>query len=148
MPKSSSSYLFPDINVWVALSYERHIHHSAARRWFDQCDANVLICFCRFTQLGFLRLLTTNAVMGQDGVLSQADAWRLYDRWYEDGRILFLEEPVLLEPQFRILTQDVRPAPKDWADAYLAAFATATGLRLVTFDISFGTKLREVDLLL
>jgi len=79
--------------------------------------------FCRFTQLGLLRLLTTGAVMGEDKVLSQTEAWVVYDRWIQDDRVSFVEESSTLEARFRALTQDERPATKDWADSYLYAFA-------------------------
>jgi predicted nucleic acid-binding protein len=32
------------------------------------------------------------------------------------------------------MSQLQRPAPKDWADSYLAAFAIASQLTVVTFD--------------
>jgi uncharacterized protein len=147
MPKSSSSFLFPDINVWLALSYERHVHYSSAREWFEKLDVKARLCFCRFTQLGLLRLLTTDAVMGADEVLSQVEAWRVYDRWIEDDRILLAEEPSALEPRFRALSQHQRPAPKDWADSYLSAFAETAGLRLVTFDHSLRNKSADIQLL-
>jgi hypothetical protein len=35
MPPSTTS-LFPDINVWVALTYEGHVHHAAAAAWFAE----------------------------------------------------------------------------------------------------------------
>jgi hypothetical protein len=148
MPESTSSFLFPDINVWLALSYERHIHYSVARQWFETLDAGARVCFCRFTQIGLLRLLTTEAVMGQD-VLSQKDAWRIYDRWLEDDRVLFMEEPspALMAVSFRALSQHNRPAPKDWADSYLAAFASVAGLRLVTLDHSIRPKSRNLLML-
>jgi len=131
----------------MALTYEGHIHHAGARKWFEQLDAEAHICFCRFTQLSLLRLLTTTAVMGDDEVMSQADAWRAYDRWMEDGRIMLVDEPPGMEPAFRSMTRKPRPAPKDWADSYLAAFAVTAGLRLVTFDQGFRGKIREVLLL-
>lgn len=34
MTKSSRLFLFPDINVWVALAYDRHTQHIRARKWF------------------------------------------------------------------------------------------------------------------
>ena len=34
MPESTRSSLFPDINVWIALSYEGHAHHATAVKWF------------------------------------------------------------------------------------------------------------------
>jgi|SRR5277367_7070291 len=146
MPRSSSSFLFPDINVWLALSSERHVHYSLARRWFERQRDDVRLCFCRFTQLGLLRLLTTEAVMMEE-VLTQAQAWRAYDSWLDDDRILFLEEPATIEPRFRALTQLKQPAAKDWSDSYLSAFAATAGLRLVTFDQSLHKKSSNTELL-
>ena len=134
MPRSSSSYLFPDLNVWLALSYERHVHHSPAVQWFETLPQTARLAFCRFTQIGLLRLLTIAAVMGGDGALSQREAWDVYDRWIQDDRIAYLEEPSTLEQYLQTFSQKAEPAPKDWADSYLAAFAEAAGIRLVTFD--------------
>jgi hypothetical protein len=128
------------VNVWLALSYQRHVHYSAARAWFERLDDDVRACFCRLTQIGLLRLLTTEAVMGDDEVLSQVQAWRVYDRWIEDDRIVFVDEPPSLESRFRMLSAQPRAAPKDWADSYLSAFAETAGGRLVTFDRALGTK--------
>ncbi len=147
MPKSSSSFHFPDLNVWLALSYQRHVHYPSARAWFERLDDNSRVCFCRFTQLGLLRLLTTAAVMGEDHVLSQTEAWLVYDRWLQDDRILYVEEPAAVEARFRALSQHRRPAPKDWADSYLSAFAETAGLRLVTFDQALRQKGANVLLL-
>jgi len=77
------SYL-ADINVWLALSWGGHPHSSTAWNWFRALvDDDVL--FCRFTQIGLLRLLTTKAVMGQD-CLTVRKAWRVYDGWLRDRR--------------------------------------------------------------
>ena len=143
MPRSTTSFLFPDVNVWLALSYQRHVHHPAAKAWFERLAENARLCFCRFTQLGLLRLLTTDAVMGDDKVLSQAEAWRVYDRLNSDERIVFLEEPFTMEATFRAFSRDTRPAPKDWADSYLMAFADVSGLRLATFDKALHAKFSD-----
>jgi len=143
MPRSSKSFLFPDVNVWLALTYDRHIHHSAAKNWLEGVDTAARLCFCRFTQISFLRLLNIGAVMGEDGVLSQARAWDAYDRWIEDGDAILLEEPAAIEPSFRAFSQQTRPAPKDWADSYLAAFASVLNLRLVSFDQGFRQRAKE-----
>ncbi len=140
MPRSTRSFLFPDINVWLALSYQRHIHYPSARGWFERLADNSHVCFCRFTQLRLLRLLTTGAVMGEDKVLSQAEAWVVYDRWIQDDRVSFVEESSTLEARFRALTQDERPATKDWAGSYLYAFAETADLHLVTFDRTLRQK--------
>ena len=133
MPRSTRSFLFPDVNVWIALTYRGHIHYTTARAWLGSVPDDSELCFCRLTQLGFLRLLTTPAVMG-NRVMSQAAAWQVYDDWIENGRARFIEEPPSIEHIFRSLSQSQQPAPKDWADSYVSAFAQDSGLRLVTFD--------------
>jgi toxin-antitoxin system PIN domain toxin len=133
MPASTKSSLFPDINVWIALTYEGHVHHARAVEWFGALDQDASLIFCRLTQLGLLRLLTAAAVMG-DEVMTQPEAWAAYDRWRQDDRVELMDEPSGLERRFRALTRRRNPATKDWADAYLAAFAAAGELTVVTFD--------------
>src|ERR1019366_8727619 len=57
-----TSYLI-DSNVWLALTWEQHPLHISASRWYASMDDSPLL-FCRFTMLGFLRLLTHGQVMG------------------------------------------------------------------------------------
>ena len=133
MRESTTSSVFPDINVWVALSHSGHVHHDVARDWFETLEDGSSLSFCRFTQLGFLRLLTAGAVMGDD-VLTQASAWSVYDRWLDDDRIGYAEEPAGLDRAFRSLTRLRQASPKAWADAYLMAFAERSRMPLVTFD--------------
>ena len=147
MPRSTRSFLFPDVNVWVALTYSGHIHHQVASEWFRRLDEGFSLCFCRFTQIGMLRLLTTAAVMGKDEVLTQVEAWEAYDRWIEDDRISFLEEPPAMDNLFRSFSSGSHPHPQEWADACLAAFATAYGLQLVTFDRGLARRLNNSILL-
>jgi uncharacterized protein len=147
MPRSSRLFLFPDINVWIALSYDRHVHHRIARRWFEGLGPTSRLFFCRFTQLGLLRLLTAEAVMGPDKAMTQAEAWRAYDQWVRDERVEYLDEPAGLEAHFRSLTRLPSAAPKDWADSYLAAFAATARLTVVTFDQAFERRARELILL-
>jgi uncharacterized protein len=146
MSASTKSFYFPDINVWIALTWDGHVHHRRAAAWFTEIDNDGRLFFCRFTQLGLLRLLTSEAVMGPD-VMTQRGAWLAYDRFIEDERIGFLDEPVDLEGRFRSMTRLRHPAPKDWADSYLAAFAAASDLTLVTFDVALRSKAARVVLL-
>jgi toxin-antitoxin system PIN domain toxin len=146
MPGFTTSFLFPDINVWVALTHGAHIHHLVARDWFASLDGDERFCFCRFTQLGLLRLLTAEAVMGLD-VMTQVDAWAVYDRWREDDRVTWLEEPPDLDRRFRGLTASKRAAPKTWADAYLIAFADASQVTLVTFDRALRGRAKPMILI-
>jgi len=147
MPRFSKSFLFPDVNVWVALTYGGHEHHNAARTWFDALDGDARICFCRFTQISLLRLLTSQAVMGEDEVMTQIEAWGAYEQWKEDDRVLFLDEPLNVETTFRGLTRQKRPNTKNWADAYLAAFATVSAMKFVTFDRDFVGKVDDLLIL-
>jgi hypothetical protein len=97
--------------------------------------------------MSFLRLLTTEAVMGEDGVLTQAEAWKTYDRWFENERVCLLAEPPAIEPEFRSLSSHNRAAPKAWTDAYLAAFASGADLTLVSFDQGFRGRVKHLRLL-
>ena len=146
MPESTTSFLFPDINVWIALTYQGHIHHARAASWFSTLPLDSRLFFCRFTQLGFLRLLTAEAVMA-DEAMNQPQAWHNYDRWLQDDRVACLDEPPGLERIFRNLTRLRRPATKDWADSYLCAFASASQLTLVTFDRSLSRRASNSRLL-
>jgi toxin-antitoxin system PIN domain toxin len=135
------------VNVWVALTYSGHEHHSVAKTWFEALDMDARVCFCRFTQISLLRLLTTSALMGVDEVMTQAEAWNAYDLWKQDSRVFFLEEPPNVEAAFRGLTRQLRPNPKNWADAYLAAFASVSAMQLVTFDRDFHGKIENLLIL-
>lgn len=146
MKPSTNLFNFPDINVWIALSYERHEHHSAARSWLDRLDGNARICFSRFTQMGLLRLLTIEAVM-RDDVMNQKQAWEIYDAWSKDDRVVLAEESARVETAFKRLSQSSHPSPKSWADAYLAAFASESGMNLITFDRGFRGKIHDLVLL-
>jgi hypothetical protein len=131
------SLSFPDINVWLAIAAPEHVHAFIARRWWEQESGN--IAFSRFTQLGFLRLVTTAEVM--DGKpLSMAEAWRVYDHFYDDERVMFLSEPPEVEKQFRDRTAARSASPKMWADAWLLAVAQAAEGILVTLDQALASR--------
>ena len=129
---------FPDVNVWLALAYRGHQHHPTASAWFERVEEGGAI-FCRFTQLGLLRLLTHPAIM-RDEVKTQQEAWKAYDQLAGDARVCFFSEaePERVEAALRALTAGSRFAHQQWPDAYLAAFAKASGLTLVTFDKALG----------
>jgi len=130
--------VFPDINVWLALSFSRHAHHKVAQEWFASLAEDTELVFCRFTQMGLLRLVTTASVMGVDAK-SQRQAWRLYDDLIRYSA-RFAPEPDRLEDSFRAFAKLNTASPKDWADSYLAAFAEEIGAVLVTFDGALGLR--------
>jgi toxin-antitoxin system PIN domain toxin len=133
------------VNVWLALAHEIHPHHASAHRWERSLDPDAILCFCRFTQLGLLRLLTNSSAMGKDA-LTQAQAWKVYDSLLAAGARL-LDEPRGLEAVFRRLTRRDEVSTKQWADGYLAAFASAAKLPLVTFDKALGATSKSAVLL-
>jgi len=131
---SSSNLDLPDINVWLALVDENHSLHLAAGRYWAE-NRGVDTAFCRVSMLGFLRLSTRSGVLTR--TLSHEQAWDTYRRFMELPEVRFLTEPASAEHHFATLT--LRPGLPHhlWTDAYLAAFAFATGARLVSFDTDF-----------
>jgi toxin-antitoxin system PIN domain toxin len=132
-----SSLSFPDINVWLAIAAPEHVHAAIAKGWWHQETGS--IAFCRLTQLGFLRLMTTAAVM--DGKpLTMTEAWRVYDRLYDDDRVTFISEPPEVDKRFREKASRRTASPKVWADAWLLAVAQAAEGILVTFDKALASQ--------
>ena len=134
---------FLDANVWLALIWSRHVHSERAREWFER-SADEQFFFCRFTQITVLRLVTPNEIMDKD-TKNMSEAWNLWDKVRADNRIAFLPEPDGLENEFRKRSRLSSRSPKVWADAYLLAFASVAGLKLVTFDHALAS--RGVDVL-
>lgn len=116
------------------MAYEGHQHHVPAAAWFAGLGGD-RVRFCRFTQIGFLRLLTHPNVMQKD-VRSQTEAWKAYDLFLQDERVSYQEESdgEQVEAALRKLTSGRGSSSKQWPDAYLVAFAHVAGLTLVTFD--------------
>jgi toxin-antitoxin system PIN domain toxin len=110
-----------DVNTWLALTFDSHVHHPSAKAWFDAQPSSAVCAFCRLTQMGFLRLATNPSVFGKDAV-SMAEAWQKYAIFLSDPRVSYAEEPVMLEIQWRAFTQAFTQAqafsPKVWNDAY------------------------------
>ncbi len=130
-----TSYLI-DVNVWLALSWEGHVHSVAATEWLSgRPKSATRLQFCRTTQLGLLRLLTNGQVMGAS-VLDLGQAWQVYDRWMEDPRVRFAGEAAGTDAAFRSASRVFasRPATKAIVDSYLVGLAMANKCAIVTFD--------------
>lgn len=126
---------FPDVNVWIALSVSAHPHNQQAWNWKTQLSAGDRVLFSRYTQLGLLRLLTNNAVMGVQ-VLTLREGWAVDDQWLADPSVEFCPDPPQAEDSFRLFTVPFasKAAAKWVGDCWLLAFAQASQSRLVTFD--------------
>ena len=127
---------FPDINVWLALAVKEHVFHPQARAWWEHDDSEA-IGFCRFSQIGLLRCLTTAAVM-QGEPLTNERAWGVYEAFHQDVRVRMFSEFPALDAAFRRYSSLAQPAPKLWGDGYLAAHAVSSNAQLITFDQGFG----------
>jgi toxin-antitoxin system PIN domain toxin len=137
MKKSMNSLSFPDVNLWLALAVPEHVHFGLAVQWWEGTEDR--IAFCRLTQMGLLRLLTTASIMGGKPLASAA-AWTVYDRFFADDRVVFVAEPSRVEAHFRECTTFASAAPKVWADAWLLAFAQAASGTLMTFDKALAAR--------
>ncbi len=124
--------LLPDVNVWLALTFDSHVHHQSAKTWLEALSGEACL-FCRITQQGFLRLATNSTIFGRHA-LTMLDAWQVYDVLQSDPCISYVEEPLHVEQHWRSLTSRSSHSPNVWTDAYLAAFAIAANCELVSFD--------------
>ena len=104
----------PDVNVWLALVDENHVHHERAiAYWCEQSAAE--IAFCRVTALAFLRLSTHAKILSCP--LSPKEAWDIYQRYRDEAEEGFIHSL--------------------WTDCYLAALASFRNCRVVSFDQDF-----------
>jgi uncharacterized protein len=131
----------PDVGVWLAAVWGRHVHHPVVARWFERQHQEFVLC--RITQMSLLRLLSNPSVMGDD-VLTRSAAWAVIDQLRSDGRIIWYDEPRHLEPVWRALSARDDSSHKLWTDDYLAAFAQAGGLTLATLDHGFSKRYPSV----
>ncbi len=124
----------PDINVWLALIDQRHIHHTLASRYWNDVTVQSR-GFCRITANGFLRLSTHAKVFPNP--LSPHEAWITYRQFLAMPNIRWLSEPNNLDDTYCALSCTPGFAQHLWTDAYLAAFAMTARARLVSFDGDF-----------
>ncbi|HWP62869.1 MAG TPA: TA system VapC family ribonuclease toxin [Candidatus Binatia bacterium] len=124
-----------DVSVWLPLSVPDHVHHERARQYWDR-EAADEVMFCRVTALAFLRLVTNPRVL-RDRALHGATAWNALRTWLATPGVGWLDEPPALDEWLARWASDLDLSGAGWTDAYLAAFAAASGCRLVAFDADF-----------
>lgn len=131
-------FLF-DVNVWVAAIFPTHAFHLQAQDALQKALPGEPAIFCRSTEQSFLRLTSTPALLkiyGAEG-LSNRDALAALDALLALPQVAEREEPPGMISLWRRLASCDTASPKAWMDAYLAAFAIAGGLRIVTLDHDF-----------
>jgi len=129
-----------DVNVWLAAAFAAHPAHGAARRVLHDASADEPALWCRATQQSFLRLASTPVITAAYGVAkaTNADAWVALEAFLALPQVDVIDEPPELDRHWRQLGAIEQSAPKRWMDAYLAAFAMAAGVLLVSLDRDFS----------
>ncbi len=126
-----------DLNVLLYAVNESSVHHSAARRWWEEAvNGEEPIGIPWIVLLGFLRLSVNSAVfphpLDSDAALEKVDTW------------LALESTRLVREKeghwdvLRPLLADSGTAGNLTTDAHLAALAISHGAVLVSFDNDFS----------
>lgn len=125
----------PDVNLWLSLIDPDHVHHARARR-HGEVEAAAEIAFCRVTMLGLLRLLTNPRVM-RGAPFTAVEAWDAYQAFIALPEIFFIEDSLAAEEKFRQWTARQDLPAHGRTDAWIAALASASGARVVSFDADF-----------
>lgn len=112
-----------DGNVLVALAYQAHVHHAAARQWFRQTETP--FATCPITQGTLVRML-----LHFEAVPRTEDAVAVLRGFIEHPRHRFWPDAI---DYLQIDWKGVM-GHKQVTDAYLAALAGRNHGRLATFD--------------
>ena len=128
-----------DTNTWLAALFTSHPFHSVAQAALQRATPSEPALFCRSTQQSFLRLASTPALLKVYGAagLTNRDALAALDALQALPQVHVADEPPDVFALWRTFADLGTASPKVWMDAYLAAFAVAGGLRMVTLDGDF-----------
>lgn len=133
----SSAYLL-DVNVLLALYDPRHVHHSAARTWFERVDAWAT---SPVTETAFVRLLSNPAVMGEEVTPREAiaalDAVR-----HAPGHRFLVDDSSLAHAHIDL---GALVGHRQVADFHLINLAVRAGARFATFDAQLVAALSPED---
>ena len=119
-----------DVNVLIALAWPNHVHHAAARAWFEEHRWNGWAT-CPLTEAGFVRVSCNPSAVRHTvtpldaiGVLEQLTQLEAHVFWPLDQSILQLPEAIGVRLQgYRQIT-----------DAVLLATAMQRNGQLATLD--------------
>lgn len=130
-----------DVNVLIALAWPNHVHHEAARAWFDKRSPHGWAT-CPFTEAGFVRVSCSQSAAGRTvtpldaiDVLENLTRLGTHVFWPVDRPIMQLPESVAARVQgYRQIT-----------DAILLMTAMQRGGQLATLDSGMEDLLAEGD---
>jgi toxin-antitoxin system PIN domain toxin len=120
-----------DVNVWLALADENHVHHEKAITYRCIQSASE-IAFCRMTALALLRLSTHPKILSRP--LSPEEAWDVYQRYRDEAQVGFILDSLGVDQGFMGYTRQSGFMHQLWTDCYLAALARFRNCRVVSFD--------------
>ena len=123
----------PDVNVLVALLWERHVHHRSAVEWFRERDGR--FGTTSITQTGFVRVSNHPKILGQPLTVVEAAATltALCDR--DDHEFVPDQAGFVGNVDVPL---DGLVGHRQVTDALLVAIARRRRGRLVTFDRGVG----------
>jgi hypothetical protein len=120
----------PDVNVLVALAWPNHVHHEAARNWFDASHRDGWAT-CPLTESGFVRVSANRRVMPIATTPQQAI--ELLRRMTGlEGHTFWTDETSIARSRWIAAQKLVGHGQV--TDAHLLAVTLGHGGRLVTFD--------------
>lgn len=127
-----------DVNVLLALSWDRHVHHGVAHERFADLES---WSTCPVTESGLLRLLMTEQVVGRrvtgSEALGQLEAMHSVPGWS------FLPDSTSLTSAH--IDTRVLMGRRQVTDLHLVSLAAANGLELATFDAALRDSLVPDD---
>jgi len=128
-----------DSNLWIAAIFTSHPAYRRARHALLETTPSKPAIFCRATEQSFLRLASNPSLLSAYGAvgMTNRDALIALKAFLSLANVCERSEPPGLVPLWERLAARETPSPKVWMDAYLASFAIAGGLRMVTLDRDF-----------
>jgi uncharacterized protein len=128
-----------DTNVWLAAMFPKHPFHQIAQQTLGQSTSSQPALWCRATQQSFVRLASTPSLhRAYDAKnLTNRSVLVALDFLQALPQVALRDEPSGTFALWRTLAALDSASPKVWMDAYLAAFAIAGGLHMVTLDRDF-----------
>ena len=120
-----------DVNVLVSLAWPNHVHHRAARRWFDKQCRGRSWATTPVSEAGFVRVSSNRAAIPT--AVTPFEATQLLDRLCRVPGHRFLVDDVALV--FGVKGDAARVVTyQQVTDAHLVAIARRHGVSLATFD--------------
>lgn len=129
----------PDVNVLLALVWDQHVHHSAARRNFARIADRWATA--PTTETGLVRLLLTPAVVGREVAGAEA-LGALRDLRAHPGWTWIADDASLADPQVDSI---VLAGRRQVTDLHLVELAARHEAVLHTFDAGISSWLAPAD---